>query len=350
MASYCDRNLAEQEEHVLKGNIGLRKLLRGGGLLPSPRTRESPSIARKDLNAYSLTKLGRIRIEWSTDITEHLTLKHEYEKTSLMLFSLPCILGQHSTLALRYSDLQIAYSLRRLLRLSSTVGISNELQYEITMSYGLLFGRFPDEHSRRWIPGTWMCKCIGCKVAGVLEETMIAIENTDQVLDPSLWRHCREMKPACNVWVPSDFKHFWTRIHDLNQFLQERKPRSLVQLFKDRRDTLQYYTFWCVPALDPEERLANFEQLCRRYLSAHSCPSFTCYHSNNNGNSAGYWYMSEFAVCVVNIPQGFDCLVLEKKRNRTITRFSSHYRRIQHIFGQLHTGAERNVSISTSCL
>jgi len=29
--------------------------------------------------------------------------------------------------------------------------------------------------------------------------------------------------------------------------------------------------------------------------------------------------MSELAVCVVNIPQEFDCLVLEKKRNRTIT-------------------------------
>jgi len=98
-----------------------------------------------------------------------------------------------------------------------------------------------------------MCKCIGCKVAGVLEETMIAIKNIDQVIDPSLWRHCREMKPACNVWVPLDFKHFWTRIHDLNQFLQERKPRSLVQLFKDRRDTLQYYTFWYVLVLDPKQ-------------------------------------------------------------------------------------------------
>jgi hypothetical protein len=29
--------------------------------------------------------------------------------------------------------------------------------------------------------------------------------------------------------------------------------------------------------------------------------------------------MSELVVCVMNIPQGFDCLVLEKKRNRTIT-------------------------------
>ncbi|KAF8537897.1 hypothetical protein BDD12DRAFT_845022 [Trichophaea hybrida] len=225
MAYYCERNLAEEEENVLKGNIGLRKLLRGGGLLPSSRIRESPGIARKDLNAYKLTKLGRIKIEWSTDITEHLTLKHEHEKTSLLLFSLPCILGQHSTFSL------------------STVGISNELQYEITLSYGLLFGRFPNEHSRRWIPGKWMCNCIGCKVAGTLEEAMIVIENTGQVLDPSLRRHCREMKSVCNVWVPSDFKHFWTRIHDLNQFLQERKPRTLVQLFKDRRDTLQYYTF-----------------------------------------------------------------------------------------------------------
>ncbi|KAF8250905.1 hypothetical protein K440DRAFT_638744 [Wilcoxina mikolae CBS 423.85] len=52
MAYYCERNLAEEEENVLKGNIGLRKLLRGGGLLPSPRMRESPAWPHQNRMVY----------------------------------------------------------------------------------------------------------------------------------------------------------------------------------------------------------------------------------------------------------------------------------------------------------
>jgi hypothetical protein len=107
MTSYCKMFPAE-EKKVFGGDISLRKLLSfSGDLLPvsgSPTLAPADTeISRQDLNAYTLTRAGRVRLQWTTNITQHLTLKHGDKATSLMVFGIPCALSHpNSQIALRY--------------------------------------------------------------------------------------------------------------------------------------------------------------------------------------------------------------------------------------------------------
>jgi hypothetical protein len=42
------------------------------------------------------------------------------------------------------------------------------------------------------------------------------------------------------------YPYFGERIRHLNHVLQNQKPRSLKELWRDQRDTLQWWTFWLV--------------------------------------------------------------------------------------------------------
>jgi len=108
MTSYCKMFPAEEEKMVFGGDISLRKLLSfPGDLLPvsgSPTLATADTeISRQDLNAYTLTRAGRIRLQWTTNITQHLTLKQGDKETSLMVFGIPCALSHpNSQIAPRY--------------------------------------------------------------------------------------------------------------------------------------------------------------------------------------------------------------------------------------------------------
>jgi hypothetical protein len=43
-----------------------------------------------------------------------------------------------------------------------------------------------------------------------------------------------------------DFLLFETRLRQLRHYMDEQKPRGFRQLWKDNRDSLNYYTFWGV--------------------------------------------------------------------------------------------------------
>jgi hypothetical protein len=105
MEAYCQK-FPTTTQDVLKGKIGLRELLNNGGLLPltTAVTESTPrqGIPRDELKAYTLTKLGGVSLRWSMDITEHLKIKNEQEKTTITISALPCVLAKHYTLGLRY--------------------------------------------------------------------------------------------------------------------------------------------------------------------------------------------------------------------------------------------------------
>ncbi|KAF8533670.1 hypothetical protein BDD12DRAFT_945551 [Trichophaea hybrida] len=214
-----------ENEQVLVGNISLRKLLSlPEDLLPAPGSPEpaDTEISRQDLNAYTLTQAGQICLQWTTNITQHLTLKHSGEATSLMVFAMPCVLSHPRS--------QIPLS---------TVGIPGELQEEIILSYALLFGRYSERQVSCRFFGPKICRCYGCKLVRVFEKVPPL---KDVELDPLLQVHSREV-PGSKIWEQRKFKHFWSRIQRVNEFSRRQKPTTLAQLFIDKRETLQYYTF-----------------------------------------------------------------------------------------------------------
>jgi len=54
-------------------------------------------------------------------------------------------------------------------------------------------------------------------------------------------KHLIEREPI--DWSVDEFPRFWPRILALDKCLQEARPWNFWVLFRDRRDTLQYWTF-----------------------------------------------------------------------------------------------------------
>lgn len=107
MDAYCIRNNCTQEtkNKIHSGDISLRVLLSGSGLFLSPIVQgtalaapliHTGAISQAELNAYSLCS-GRIEIQWSNELPDHLDLRHDPDGTRLLVFRLPCILKFQST-------------------------------------------------------------------------------------------------------------------------------------------------------------------------------------------------------------------------------------------------------------
>ncbi|KAJ8107235.1 hypothetical protein OPT61_g9004 [Boeremia exigua] len=201
---------------------------------------ESLSIKTFRLNASKLHLLAAVDILWTPNISRHMLLNKLRGRFVLELFALPCAFAAVTT---------------------HEVGISAELTLEIEESYAMLFNAEAgvSKHAevgaviglRHWC---WCASCSAyryrekcidlCKVAAGADPRSKRRAGTDGVrshLDPLLAKLMAQ--PAIKEWTPDDFPHLWTRIRRLDQHLQTARPWSIWVLFRDRRDTVQFWTF-----------------------------------------------------------------------------------------------------------
>ncbi|TKA43693.1 hypothetical protein B0A54_05476 [Friedmanniomyces endolithicus] len=64
-----------------------------------------------------------------------------------------------------------------------------------------------------------------------------------QHLNPSLRRYNATKRGS---YAYGQFPTYQNRIYHLREYMDKKKPRGLIQLWKDNRDSLNYYTFWGV--------------------------------------------------------------------------------------------------------
>lgn len=176
---------------------------------------------------------------WTQNIARHLLLTKSGGQHKLELFSLPCAFGATTC---------------------ASVGISAELAQEVQESYAMLFNAWhkPPLHVKlaallgvRRVCWCWSCtayryrkRCLtDCRRGsgagiwkGSVGEVIDQYGFDEMLVDLS-------GKPAHDDWTPDDFPHLWTRIIRLEQHLQTSRPWSLWVLFRDRRDTMQFWTF-----------------------------------------------------------------------------------------------------------
>jgi hypothetical protein len=189
------------------------------------------SLSPFDTNAYLLSTLLRVEIRWVDTLALHL----DYDKSSriLSLFRYPsfCIAMLHSKGALyafastesnpvdpRATEEEITFLLR-----------------ETLLSYRLLFGQ--SKPARKFFRNMLSCRSV-----------------LSQNPDPLLRSLCLDqyfadpLVPADRiVYVTSrDFLVLGERVELLAAELRCTKPRSWKDLLRDRRDSLQYWTFWLV--------------------------------------------------------------------------------------------------------
>lgn len=158
----------------------------------------------------------------------------------LELFALPCALGAVTT---------------------RHIGISAELTLEIEESYAMLFNAWsgvPMHGSlgaplglRRW------CWCLPCSAHRYRERCIEVCQRAAGADPQHRWRVTTDpapshfdplleelmLQPSMRDWTPGDFPHLWLRIVRLEQHLQLARPWSIWVLFRDKRDTVQFWTF-----------------------------------------------------------------------------------------------------------
>jgi hypothetical protein len=196
---------------------------------------ESLSIKATRLNAHTLSVFGAVDVAWTHNLSRHLLLSKRDGQYILEVFALPCALG--------------ATSLS-----SETAGISSELAQEIRESYSLLFNAWPKTswHSRL---GRQFCWCWSCSARRHRSQVITSYKkfNRHRTLGAKGPRdaHGSEYDPLLvelmnnepSDWTPDLFPNLWSRVMVLEEHLQGAKPWSIWVLFRDRRDTLQFWTF-----------------------------------------------------------------------------------------------------------
>lgn len=204
---------------------------------------ESLHVAATRLNAYTLSVFRAIDIAWTHNISRHMLLCKRNGRHVLEIFALPCAINA-ATLT------------------SNAVGISHDYAHEITESYSILFNAWSDT-PRHAKPGKllgarrfcwcWSCSAHRHRTQLVSEYRKLSEKKT------SVSKRCRSayasefdprlvelMRNEPSDWTPELFPSLWPRIMVLEDHLQSAKPWNIWILFRDRRDTLQFWTFLSV--------------------------------------------------------------------------------------------------------
>jgi hypothetical protein len=209
-------------------------------LLEDLNAQETQAIRATRLNAFTLNVLSAVDILWTPNVSRHMLLTRIGGRVSLELFSLPCAFDAIT---------------------SPAVGIPVELTQEIEESYAVLFNAWTKEpwHAKlgKFIGIRKVCWCWSCSAASYRQrcittcktrapatsprKTKVASNMHQGVFDPTLEKLMKNQ--SMGDWTPDDFPTLWPRIMRLEQHLQTSRPWSLSVLFRDRRDTMQFWTF-----------------------------------------------------------------------------------------------------------
>ncbi|KAK7995315.1 hypothetical protein PG990_014088 [Apiospora arundinis] len=194
---------------------------------------ESHSISPRVLNARRLYSLAGVRIMWTENLSRHLLLSKAGQKHYLELFALPCTLQGRGL-----EGLQMA-------------GITPNLVYEIQATYANLFNpvRISSTHSMlmAYTGIRYCCWCVCCaswrfrarEIKRLSQEPPRNL-GTRVPYDPEI-KHLMRQHPTS--WAQDEFPDLWPRILEIDHYLQAARPWNFWILFRDNRDTVQYWTF-----------------------------------------------------------------------------------------------------------
>jgi hypothetical protein len=185
-----------------------------------------------------LSSLADTRICWTLNLSRHLLLTKIRGQYVVEVFALPCMLRGSSMLV--------------------KAGVPAPLIHEIQESYSILFNPFGSRSNHRRIGRviglSYWCWCRSCaslrlrqrEIKSLKGKTTAASkrragDRAKSEFDPLL--EILMENPEREDWSYALFPHLWPRIIVLEEHLHATKPWNFWVLFRDRRDTLQFWTF-----------------------------------------------------------------------------------------------------------
>ena len=238
------------QQSPLSGKHDLPSFLLGFGMMIPPRDycsfddadeiklfRETKAIISKELNANVLTKVCGVKFQWVDSLSCHLELD-KYSGT-LFLYRYPsfCLssLQRQDTKEPQKSAIHRCGFERPGTVPWGSEKDAAELLQEILLSYRLLFGQ--SRQSR-----------------GLFRRLRPFARIPHQGHDQFLSLICSRKHFKCPITivereiydVTEDFPHLRSKIVRLNSYASSKKPRSIRQLWQDKRDSPAWLAFWSV--------------------------------------------------------------------------------------------------------
>ncbi|KAI4681755.1 uncharacterized protein J4E84_007350 [Alternaria hordeiaustralica] len=222
----------------------------------------SGTIYESSINFDSLYTIGRLRVKWTDTMAAHLHWNQEDHTVSIFRFPSFCA----ATIQASQFIPTVAEVQGELLPSESYVDVPrpvkpHALHRELMLTYRLLFGQ--SVRSRK-----------------LVQDLLIQEKKADRVVDPLLERLCT--LPLSRSWVAKslsrrnhldlpaalfpqstistssvfmesdsysaqhDFPVFGLRLLELQKYNLRQQPSRARDLWRDRRNPLQWYTFWAV--------------------------------------------------------------------------------------------------------
>ncbi|KUJ15902.1 uncharacterized protein LY89DRAFT_98574 [Mollisia scopiformis] len=199
------------------------------------------TIIASNLNYHTLSKIGKLTIEWVESLSLHLEL---HERTSVVrVFQFPsfCALvcsqmdGQETLLSKLISNGTSELQPDELLNNGQQYTYSRDFLIEVLCSYRLLFG----QHHKSYTAFPGICP-------GGFQDPLL-----QQLCGTSCKRHDfydeLEVGDSKAMYsAASDFPLIGQRILTLQDYMNSQNPSDLRTLWYDKRDILRWYTFWAV--------------------------------------------------------------------------------------------------------
>ncbi|KAK0610363.1 hypothetical protein B0T17DRAFT_110878 [Bombardia bombarda] len=224
------------------------------------RTERPAALEVACLNFASLRDIAKINPLWVSDLASHLDFDATTRQLSVYRFPTFCALscvGEEKGLSVPvFRDLlRELYSSRITTTAEPIQDPYNhtQLHQEIILSYRLLFGQ---KHASRRLAKIALKKLREERRADEYDELLDLLcahphDKKIRQLPASLWPvTCRSfdghVQEQGSYSSQDDFPLFGQRLAKLQEFTLRQQPSELWDLWRDRRNPLQWYTFWAV--------------------------------------------------------------------------------------------------------
>ncbi|KAL7919268.1 hypothetical protein ACQKWADRAFT_323135 [Trichoderma austrokoningii] len=223
--------------------------------------RDVDTIHESSVNFFSLHTVGRVRIKWVEDLTSHLAFDRQSRTLSVFCFPTFCV-----------SSILRAQEIRILQQLSSELfpsthysDYSNQdpssLHREVLLTYRVLFGQSSQSRalalkliqqlraasSTGDVDPFLSTICTVSTAASRLFRRRLANPDLPGYLFPATILDVDDQLMESDTYSSGDdFPHFGSRLLAVQQYNLRQQPRRIRDLWRDRRNPLQWYTFWAV--------------------------------------------------------------------------------------------------------
>ncbi|KAK0747421.1 hypothetical protein B0T21DRAFT_388497 [Apiosordaria backusii] len=209
------------------------------------------------LEYFALFTIGRVRLKWVETLSDHLAFDRSKHTLSVFRYPSFCVAN-----ILRKNEVSVIKKITSKLLPSynedGTLRDSPELYREVLLSYRLLFGQSPK--SRRLVSQV-PSRSPGGTTLGDLDPFLLTI-CTSHLTSGWLWNKCptisgnlfpisvldfgNNLQESDTYSVQDDFPVFGRRLLKLQRYNLRQRPSKWKDLWRDKRNPLQWYTFWAV--------------------------------------------------------------------------------------------------------